>query len=54
MIVVADQDTGRLVWAGEGRSDAELNRFFDELGNAAASWIDDPDLIGGRTGIVWV
>jgi transposase len=30
--VVVDHDTGRLVWAAEGRSEATLEAFFDELG----------------------
>ena len=34
LIVVVDHDTGRLVWAGPGRSEAALNVFFDELTNA--------------------
>lgn len=29
---MVDHGTGRLVWAGEGRSSETLNRFFDELG----------------------
>ena len=33
LIVVVDHDTGRLVWAGPGRSQAVLNVFFDELGD---------------------
>lgn len=32
LIVVVDHDTGRLVWAGPGRSEAALDIFFDELG----------------------
>jgi transposase len=32
LIVVVDHDRGRLVWAGPGRNDAALHRFFDELG----------------------
>jgi transposase len=32
LIVVVDHDTGCLVWAGPGRSEAALNVFFDELG----------------------
>jgi len=50
LTVVYDHDTGRLVWAAEGRDSETLGRFFDELGprraNAlthvsadAASWI---------------
>ena len=37
LIVVVDHDTGRLVWAGPGRSEAELNVFFDELGDDRAA-----------------
>ena len=36
LIVVVDHDTGRLVWAGPGRSESALNVFFDELGAARA------------------
>jgi transposase len=32
LTVVVDHDTGRLVWAGEGRSRAALKPFFDQLG----------------------
>lgn len=39
LIVVVDHDTGRLVWAGPGRSEAALNVFFDELGAERASLI---------------
>jgi transposase len=39
LIVVVDHDTGRLVWAGPGRSEAALNVFFDELGNERAGLI---------------
>jgi len=39
LIVVVDHDTGRLVWAGPGRSEAALNRFFDELGDQRATEI---------------
>jgi len=37
LIVVVDHDTGRLVWVGPGRSEAALNRFFDELGDGRAA-----------------
>ena len=37
LIVVVDHDTGRLVWAGPGRSEAALNVFFDELGDDRAA-----------------
>ena len=39
LIVVVDHDTGRLVWAGPGRSEAALNMFFDELGEQRAAEI---------------
>jgi transposase len=32
LMVVVDHDTGRLVWAGKGRTKATLHEFFDELG----------------------
>jgi len=32
LTVVVDHDTGRLVWAGKGRDQATLRRFFDALG----------------------
>ena len=39
LIVVVDHDTGRLVWAGPGRSEAALDVFFDELGEQRAALI---------------
>ena len=39
LIVVVDHDTGRLVWAGPGRSEAALAVFFDELGDERAQLI---------------
>jgi transposase len=36
---VVDHDTGRLVWAGPGRSEAALSVFFDELGDGRAAEI---------------
>ena len=39
LIVVVDHDTGRLVWAGPGRSEAALDVFFDELGDDRAQAI---------------
>ena len=38
--VVVDHDSGRLVWAAEGRSEATLERFFDELGEAGCQAIE--------------
>ena len=32
LTVVVDHDTGRLIWAAPGRSEATLKQFFDELG----------------------
>ena len=34
---MVDHDTGRLVWAGPGRSEAALSVFFDELGDGRAA-----------------
>ncbi len=39
LIVVVDHDTGRLVWAGPGRSQAGLGVFFDELRDQRAAEI---------------
>jgi transposase len=32
LVVVVDHDSGRLVWAGPGRDQATVDRFFDALG----------------------
>jgi transposase len=32
LVVVVDHDTGRLVWAGQGRDEATVEAFFDALG----------------------
>lgn len=51
LTVVVDHDTGRLVWAAEGRNERTLERFFEELGEErsralthvsadAAPWIE--------------
>jgi transposase len=37
LIVVVDDDTGVLVWAGPGRNDTALEVFFDELGAERAA-----------------
>ena len=37
LTVIVDHTTGRLVWAGEGRNQATLGRFFDELGAERAT-----------------
>ncbi len=39
LTVVVDHDTGRLVWAGEGRDKAVLRRFFDDLGSQRSAAI---------------
>lgn len=52
LTLVVDHDTGRLVWAADGRDKATVRRFFDELGPEraallthvsadAAAWIGD-------------
>jgi len=40
LTLVVDHDTGRLVWAAEGRSEATLERFFDELGETRSAAIE--------------
>ncbi|MEV4422849.1 ISL3 family transposase [Patulibacter sp. NPDC049589] len=40
LTVVIDHDTGRLVWAAEGRDKQTLNRFFDQLGSARCAGIE--------------
>jgi transposase len=37
LTVVADHDTGRIVWVAKGRNSATLQAFFDELGERKAS-----------------
>ncbi|MFH5208070.1 ISL3 family transposase [Antrihabitans sp. NCIMB 15449] len=37
LTVVVDHDSGRLVWAAEGRDKATLHTFFDELGRERTS-----------------
>lgn len=37
LTVVVDHTTGRLVWAGEGRNQQTLGRFFDEPGTERAT-----------------
>jgi transposase len=39
LVVVVDHDTGRLVWAAEGRDEDTLDRFFFELGEERAKLI---------------
>jgi transposase len=39
LIVIVDHDTGRLVWAAEGRDEAALDRFFYQLGEERAKLI---------------
>lgn len=40
LTVVVDHDSGRLVWAAEGLSEATLERFFDELGDERCQAIE--------------
>jgi transposase len=37
LTVVADHDSGRIVWLAKGRNAATLQRFFDELGDRKAT-----------------
>lgn len=37
LTVIVDHDTGRLVWAAEGRNKETLEKFFDELGPERAA-----------------
>jgi transposase len=37
LTVVADHDTGRIVWVAKGRNSATLQAFFTELGERRAS-----------------
>jgi transposase len=37
LTVVADHDTGRIVWVARGRNSATLQAFFDELGDRRAT-----------------
>jgi transposase len=37
LTVVADHDSGRIVWVAKGRNSATLQRFFDELGERRAT-----------------
>lgn len=51
VVVVVDHDTGRLVWAGEGRTKQTVRAFFDELGPDRSAQIshvsaDGADYIG--------
>jgi transposase len=39
LTVVVDHDTGRLIWAAPGRSEATLRQFFDELGKERSAKI---------------
>jgi len=54
LTVVVNHDTGRLIWAGEGRSGQTLHRFFDQIGEEAASQIEHVtmDMAAGYIGVV--
>jgi transposase len=49
LTIVVDHDSGRVVWAGEGRSAEALGRFFTELGPERCSEIEvvSIDMAGG-------
>jgi hypothetical protein len=38
LTIVADHDTGRVVWVGKDRSQAAFNAFFDALGDGPSKW----------------
>ena len=40
LTLVADHDTGKIVWGAEGKDAKTLDRFFDELGEARSSQIE--------------
>lgn len=48
--VVVDHDSGRLVWAAEGRSEATLEAFFDELGAERCAAIE----LVSADGAAWI
>ena len=48
--VIVDHDSGRLVWAAEGRSEATLEGFFDELGEARSAAIE----LVSADGAAWI
>jgi transposase len=47
LTVVVDHDSGRLVWAREGRNDDTVRAFFDELGTERAKAIELVSADGG-------
>ena len=50
LTVVVDHDTGRLVWAAEGRSEATLEAFFDALGPERSKAIE----LVSADGAAWI
>lgn len=40
LTLVADHDTGKIVWGAEGKDAKTLDKFFDELGEARSSQIE--------------
>lgn len=54
LLVIVDHDSGRLVWAGNNRTDQTLRRFFDELGaeRAAALTHSTPTARSGWSGSI--
>lgn len=48
LMVVVDHDSGRLVWAGEGRSQATVAAFFDALGAKGAAQLVEVSADGAQ------
>ena len=48
LTVVVDHDSGRLVWAAQGRNAATLRRFFDALGQARCAAITHVTAVESR------
>lgn len=48
LTVIVDHDSGRLVWAAEGRNKDTLARFFDELGAARAALLTHASCDGAQ------
>jgi transposase len=48
LTVVADHDTGRVVWVGKGKDSAALTRFFDALGPDRCAQLEAVSMDMGR------
>jgi len=46
--VIVDHDTGRLVWAAEGRNQETLRKFFDELGPERSALLEQVSADGAE------